>query len=248
METTNHQRPLKHKNAIIALSLASLIFIILSYILSFIGIGRYVSFIGLFLMLLDIAPSALISVYLLKFYNKYKGDVIVPIIFGLIALTPLYHSATRAIYHTGIALILDLLIIIAFILATISASKGFSQKKFLILALTIGLIIESIFFIQTTLTIFVRNAIYQLFIDQFFLTYILWNICSSLAKVCLYIALLLFGLNNKFPTTIKFNTRKKENETTDPEQALKILKNEFELNMITEEEYKIKRAEIISKL
>ena len=41
---------------------------------------------------------------------------------------------------------------------------------------------------------------------------------------------------------------KKNAKKMDPEQALIILKDKFELGMITEEEYQTQRAKIISKL
>ena len=68
---------------------------------------------------------------------------------------------------------------------------------------------------------------------------------EPLGKIALYIALLLFGLNNKIPAILSPSS---ETEITNPEQALELLKDKLDLNMITKEEYKTKRAEIISKL
>lgn len=53
---------------------------------------------------------------------------------------------------------------------------------------------------------------------------------------------------NKIPAIIYETPEKKNTEIRSPEQALKLLKEKFELGMITEEEYQEQRAEIISKL
>ena len=56
--------------------------------------------------------------------------------------------------------------------------------------------------------------------------------------------------NKIFLTSVlcqKMQTKKEKAELT-PEQALKLLKDKLDLDMITEEEYQAQRAEIISKL
>ena len=98
------------------------------------------------------------------------------------------------------------------------------------------------FLLMGTLPLIPEWMKYQLYLD--FFKYSINNIASIL----LYMALLLFGLKNKIPSFISRKTKKIGIEKTNPEQALKLLKNKFELDMITEEEYQAQRAEIISKL
>ena len=71
---------------------------------------------------------------------------------------------------------------------------------------------------------------------------------SILGYIGFYISLLLFGVKNKIPALIMSSSVKKADGKISPEQSLKLLKDKLELGMITEEEYQVQRAEIISKL
>ena len=66
----------------------------------------------------------------------------------------------------------------------------------------------------------------------------------------LYITLLLFGLKNEIPPVISISPKKEKTRAKEmsPEEELKVLKYKLEFGIITEEEYKAKGAEIISKL
>ena len=68
-----------------------------------------------------------------------------------------------------------------------------------------------------------------------------------IGTAALYIALLLFGLNNRIPALVYLSPKKKKEKMT-PEQSLRLLKDKLDFGMITEEEYQAQRAEIISKL
>jgi hypothetical protein len=71
-----------------------------------------------------------------------------------------------------------------------------------------------------------------------------------IGTAALYIALLLFGLNNRIPALVSLSPEKERQKTEKmtPEQSLRFLKDKLDLGMITEEEYQTQRAEIISKL
>ncbi|MBQ3201545.1 MAG: hypothetical protein IJB22_06455, partial [Clostridia bacterium] len=83
--------------------------------------------------------------------------------------------------------------------------------------------------------------------DGLYLYLFTWPL-TIIGSVALYIALLLFCLNNKMSTVAIKVKREKSTEKMTPEQLLKYLKEQLDLDMITEEEYQAQRAEIISKL
>ncbi len=68
---------------------------------------------------------------------------------------------------------------------------------------------------------------------------------SIAGDACLYIALRMFGQKH-FPATAP-KPRPKPNVPS-PESELRALKNDLDIGLISEEEYRDKRAEIIRKL
>ena len=161
---------------------------------------------------------------------------------GLIAFAPLWHCISDFVLGYGFSsyldLLVDLLIIVPFTFATISALKGFSNKIYVVIAVSCGLLREAIPFIS-----FIRYA-GEYISDGVYLYLFTWPL-SIIGFSALYIAILLFVLKNNISST------KKKEESTEKmsiEQSLRYLKEKLDLDMITEEEYKAKRAEIINKL
>jgi uncharacterized membrane protein len=254
------QRALRYKTPIIILALLALVFTVLSCITYFVYYhweynnchGFYeltVSFPGVFDLLsffIRIAPYVLLVIYLLKFHNEFKATVLVPVIFGLIAFEPLYYFVENLIYGYGIYfrdLIFDIPLIVAFALATINALKGFSKKAFLIIAIVVGLLVE----FWSIIDLF--QSIERYFEDELYLFLFTWSI-GILGTIALYVSLLLFGLKNRIPAIISVSPEKekKNAEKMTPEQSLRLLKEKLDLGMITEEEYKAQRTEIINNL
>ena len=117
------------------------------------------------------------------------------------------------------------------------------KKIFLIIATSIGLLIEALSIIS-----YWGNSSW-IFENEHYLYIFTW-IIGIAGAVALYIALLLFGLKNRIPAIVSTSPEKekKKAENLTPEQDLRLLKDKLDLGMITEEEYKAQRADIISKL
>lgn len=214
---------------------------------------RFPDFVSLISLLLAIAPAALFVLYIFKFYNKLKATILVPIIFGLFALEFLesslkfliiayedFHAITVIFFrYYGISL----LVFVACILALINALKGFNKKGFIIIAMSVCLLYEA----ESLIRFF--SSMYNYIEFSRYLYLFIWPM-SIVGQSSLYIALLLFGLKNKIPSVISLlpEREKARAEKMNPEQALKLLKDKLDLDMITEEEYQAQRTEIISKL
>lgn len=193
---------------------------------------------------LTLAPSILLMLYTLKFFRVFKATIIVPIIFGCIAARPILNFINAFVFSyglNGINLITNLITIITFTLATISALKGLSNKIFIIIptALSIALSLLSLMRLSYNSDFYARITL-SLFT----------NLASIIASITLNTSLLLFGLKNRIPAILAVSPEKekKKVEKMSPEQALRLLNDKLELGMITKEEYQSQRAEIINNL
>ena len=130
---------------------------------------------------------------------------------------------------------------ISFIVVLLDALKGMTNKKLITIVMLIGIVSE----IPHILMFFSNLGWY--ISDQRYL-YLFTVPMSILGYIGFYISLLLFGVKNKIPALIMSSSVKKADGKISPEQSLKLLKDKLELGMITEEEYQVQRAEIISKL
>ena len=117
------------------------------------------------------------------------------------------------------------------------------MAAFLIIAIVVGLLLEFMSIIE----LFQRIEWYLE--EELYLYSFTWPI-SILGTITLYISLLLFGLKNHIPAIISVSPEKekKNAEKMSHEQALRLLNDKLELGMITEEEYKAQRTEIINNL
>lgn len=201
-------------------------------------------------LLLTIAPIILLVLYIFKFHSKLKATVLVPIIFGVFALNTIF-SFWFGYGHFGYSYygnflfhcILNLPILVCSVLAVISALKGFNKKIFIIIAMAVCLLYEALSLIS------IFSSMYY-HIEKSRYLYLFTSPMSIIGSITLIVALLLFALKNKIPSVLALSPEKEKAraEKMNPEQALKLLKDKLDLDMITEEEYQAQRADIISKL
>lgn len=260
---TKKNKSLKCGSAIKVLSIISLICTALSCISYFfyydsdyingewVNVGltfRFPYMISLISLLLTIVPTILLVLYIFKFHSKLKATVLVPIIFGIFGLNTIFNFLFGNGYYGyflpyGIYRILDLAILVCSVLAVISALKGFNKKIFIIIAMSVCLLNEALSLIGVF-------SIMHYYIEDSSYLYLFTSPMSIIGSITLYVALLLFALKNKIPSVLALSPQKEKAraEKMNPEQALKLLKDKLDLDMITEEEYQAQRAEIISKL
>jgi uncharacterized membrane protein len=190
---------------------------------------------------LFLAPVILFVLYIFKYYSKPKATVIVPTIFGLLILNAFFNGFAFAYgyYYFGLDTILLLVILFGCVLAIFGFLKGLNKKVFVIIPLAASL------FYEVLLLLAMLGQI-EYYIEKAMYANIFAQILNHIGMITFYVALLLFGIKNNIPAIIKTYAKKKEND--DPAEKLKVLKESFELGVITEEEYNAKRKEIISKL
>lgn len=253
----NSKVEFKLKTPIVILSIIALVFRIISSVTYFVNYdyieyGEYEmnisfpSFLSLISLIIKLAPIVLFLVYTFKFHKDFKATICVPIVFGLIAFDPIYSIIRNLIigYDFYFAyLISNLFIIAPFVLATISALKGFSKKSFTIIAFSIIFLdcVLSIIGIFSDIGYYLRSELY---------IYLITSLCSILGTISFYISLFLFVMNNRIPAILTPSPEheKKNLEKMSPEQSLRLLKDKLDFGMISEEEYQAQRADIISKL
>lgn len=244
---TEKHRKLYYKTPIVILTIISLFFKFFRF-LSRILLGDPITIYSLVFLLLDVVSRIILLVYIFAFFKKFKATILVPIIFALLALSPLLSLInTIEIYSrydflvswyriTSLVtpLVTYIVQFIAFSLATISALKGLSNK--ILIVIPIGLLL--LFDLESFVSFF-RYGESNLQI-----------LSNEIASVAFNVALLLFGLKNRMPSVFSITSEKEKKKAgkLSPEQSLKLLKEELDLGMITEEEYQSQRSEIISKL
>lgn len=204
------------------------------------------SIISILFLLLDLAPCVLLLLYIMKFHGQYKGTVLYPIVCGLIAGYPLLSTILNVVRGYGLYwqdILISLAIIVPFTLLTINATKGLNKKVYTIVATSIGLVLQLLYVIS------IFNSM-DWYIEYEMYLYLFTNPMGIIGTAALYIALLLFGLNNRIPALVSLSPEKERQKTEKmtPEQSLRFLKDKLDLGMITEEEYQAQRADIISKL
>ena len=208
------------------------------------------SIFSLLILIFYLILYLLLLLYIFKFHAKRKASVLVPTIFVALAIQALLWTFYYATYYaTGISALLNIIAFVACIPAIKSALNGLYKKRPLVVALVACLLFGA------------KNLIYnleyslQLLVDSLPLG---GNIEHSIHSLgfgpisaifplgsCLfYIALLVFCLKNTIPVIV----RPKLDKNATPEQQLQALKAQRENDLITEEEYQVLRAEVISKL
>ena len=261
--TTQKNKSFKCGSAIKVLSIIALICTILNRISYFFYYDdfrltfRFPNIYSLISVLLTITPVILLVLYIFKFHSKLKATVLVPIIFVFFGLESIFNLMYGIRYDrfgydlfdfrlSEIGHIFDWAILVCSILTVISALKGFNKKAFIIISMPICLLYEIIPLIILSESF----QIMKYYINSSRYLYVFTSPMRIIGAISLYSALLLFGLKNKIPPVLTLLPKKEKArvEKMKPEQALKLLKEKLDLDMITEEEYQAQRAEIISKL
>ncbi len=203
---------------------------------------KFPYFMNLIPLLLSIAPSMLFVLYIFKYHNELKATVLVPTIFGVLAFEILFNFLTGSSrFYYGIFALIQLFVLIACILALISALKGFNKKIYVLIAMSGCLLFEAL----TLVSVF---PMMEWYIEGSMYLYIFTSPLSIIGSISFYVALLLFSTKNRIPAIIAVSVKKKNAESMNPEQALRVLKDKLEFGMISEEEYQAQRVDIINKL
>lgn len=246
------QRVLKGKTPITILAVIALVCTVLSSITYFAFysndelVFRFPSFLSLISLAISLAPKVLLILYVFMFFKEFKATIIVPIIFGCIAASPLFSFINTFVFGYAfdvITLIMNLITMVTFTLATISALKGLSNKVFIIIPTALSLALSALSLVSLFST-------FELYARWGYTLYLFTQPVGIIASVTFNIALLLFGLKNRIPAILAVSPEKekKNAEKMTPEQSLRLLKDKLDLGMITEEEYQAQRADIINKL
>lgn len=243
MYQTEVQKPraLVFQTPILVLSFVSLACAVIQFILSCVygPVTRVLFY--LFYLIIDIAPAVLLILYVLKFLRACKATVLVPIVFALTGASELFRYGFNTYSDIAICFIFT----VAFVLATISASKGLSNKIFVLIPTVLALAVHSFEFAATLY----RGIVYIGYADLEFLFWYFSNEVGLIAPITLNAALLLFGLKNRIPAIFPASSQKSNHDTQlSEERALRLLADKLELGMITSEEYQAARAEIIKNL
>ena len=229
----------KCKKTIVALSVISLVFTALSYIAKIEDITLFLTWFdkNIFSMLCACLPSVLLIICVSKFYGSIKTTITVPIILGLSLRYILDLSVNEAIP-----------LIILFALAVLEVLLGFSKKIFSIISIAINM------FVGIRYTIYIGYSYaseleYSTENVLFILRLVVPMVICLVGEAILCVALILLISKNKIPKVVSFSMQeKKEVQHIDPEQALRKLKNDRDLGIISEEDYQKKRSDIVRRL
>ncbi len=198
----------------------------------------------IFSMLIMIAPYILLVIYLFKFHEQNKATAIVPVVFGLVAFGELFNIINIIIgyyYSNVLDAILSSALLITFALATYSALNGLSNKLFVLIPTSIGLLVTLVDVIYS-----IQNTIY--FIEEGMEFFIFTYFAYVASSVLLYITLLLFGMKYNVPSLMGKNRAPKDIKLDYIEEELKILNEKLELGIISQEEYQARKMNILDRL
>ena len=253
------------KNYLAVLSIVALVGCFFSIMPSFTYYYNYdltftFTFQAFLFAIIRLSPLVLLVLFVFKLNKSKRACVILPIVFALTAIAPLYSIIQNLIRGTTSDAVNTLLTIITIIPFAIVAFKGTANKKLLIATSSIMLFAELILLIS-----YIPNfGTYEKYGLEFWL---ICYLCGIVGRSALYVTLMLFGLKNNVPgivTAIRnpyapiapavAPTTEPEAEPaqveceTSPADALRALNEQQEQGMLSEEEYRTKRAEIISRL
>lgn len=186
--------------------------------------------------LLLIVSALLLTLYTVKFHQKNKNAILIPIILLLVTLTYLIRLMLSLF-----DLILSIINITTFVCSIISALKGLKKKTFFILAISLHLLYLTLSFCN------IFPSLRYYFVESAYLAGISY-IIADIGKYCLSISLLLFGLKNIIPSIIAPKLPKEKIKKLSPEKELKSVQHEFNCGNITKEEYQARRIEILRDL
>ena len=215
--------------------------------------ARPVHDVNIISFLLTLSSPVLFVVYLFKYHNTSKATALVTTIIGLVVLAffvdlvptlkAIQNNFHYYLHDFNVSLVFSVVIFVMAILGVIGAIKGFNKKGLIVPAMVLSMLLQVVSFIGH----FFATGYGSM---EFVYVNITIELVCLVGGISLYVALLMFGLRGGVSAFIPASNLKEKVvvEKMSPEQALKLLKDKLDLEMITEEEYKAQRAEIISKL
>lgn len=242
---------LKNKITIVVFSFISVFCNVLSYIIFGFLYKGTLGFANILSILLSVSPVAILLLYIFKYYRNHKASVMIPIVFGIIALQTIFDVIPGLRYFkfmyrwsiSKILVLLNLVFLVFLIVATVSALYGLRKKVFVAMAMSIGLISEVLLIVPDLLL--VKKLFKNPFTTEIFSVIDISSLFLIISKMAMYTAILLFGLKNSIPNIfLSFG----KNQKNTPEQELQVLSDKLEFGIITKEEYQTQRAEIINRL
>ena len=189
------------------------------------------------------APYILFILFVFVFNKKRQATILVPITVGLFAILELVSDIRYYYDYAGYFFPIDnyihsALLDASLIMAFICSLKGFDKKVLFAVAMSVHLALNSYWFVCKLNDISFLNFNFDTFI------WLLYN----LFLVFFDIAFLLFGLTNKIPSVISLVREKTKLKTLNSEQALLLLKDDFDSGVISNEEYQVLRTKIINRI
>ena len=184
----------------------------------------------------SLIPAVLFVLYILVFHKKRKAAWIMPAIIGSNLALYAYCYFEFEERREGFFGFLLLLTIIALIVALISSFDGLTKKVPVIVGMAVCLVYEVAFVIY----------IYIDYDDHFhdFMDFVYY-----IAPLMLFVAIIIFTAKNRTPAIARSVAKIADKvANVSPEKALVILRDSFENDEITEEEYNNLRAKVIAKL
>ena len=217
------------------------------FLLPYFVYGNPITLFELFLGFMGIVLPILMTV----FFAKYNADNAIKYTRILLILTLVY-QLLDTIYHLGIHSMLRFLIgfpfLICIIIAVFSSLTKSKNKKFIIIAIAIG-ILYKVLSVPTILSLMIRHLSHGSWL------FLLSLPCEWAGITGFYTLFILFCLNSGVADFKPSSKPQKKAQALSqpamelsPEQQLKALKEKADLGIITQEEYQAQRAQIISKL
>lgn len=204
-------------------------------------------FLGCISLISAFAPVVLLLLYVLGLNGKEKGHIIVPTVYAWYIVQTFFYNFLSFLFLVvggkygsdwwsfGRVAILQ----IGFAMATYSSFKGLSNKLFVAIPTVLGIAFCLLSLPFEMIDNLERHTYLYLFTDP----------VGSIGTVSWYTALLVFGLKNTIPVIRrKRDAKAARMEELGPTEALLRLNEERAKALITEEEYQVRRAEIISRL
>jgi hypothetical protein len=201
-------------------------------------------------------PVVLLALYGFLFMGKKEGKFALPIVMLSAAAAPAYYLFFHIlnnwlhIYFIDIQIHLSTMYFILYFLTAAALTVGALltfykplRKLVLIAVPAVAILFELIMFTD-------YFEAFEFYLDyELYIALLTWPL-STLAVNLLYIGLILLGLTDGDPqvAVIAADGSAADLNGLPPEQALKALDKQYEKGVITFEEYKAKRLEIIQKI
>ncbi len=218
-------------------------------------------------MVIYLSPFIFAIVYFSFFYKKMKSTVILSLVFVSIAFKCLIYYPGIYIIPTDFRMqissymledystmfhirhihgVVNIILIITFLLATYGVLTGLSNKFIIVPALFVGIVNEIGNFCQY----YIHLNRYERYYSGEQISYNNMALIGTIGFLLFYGALFIFCLINKVPKVIITKEKVNNNITygDDTEEKLSILKSRYDAGLISEEEYKTLKMDIIEKL